>query len=212
MADVLRDLAPDLVVLQEAPRLLGWQLARSRLARRTGLRPLTPGPACGNLLLARPPVGVRAAGVLGLPRRPGLHRRAAVHATLDLDLDLAPGRDPHPGPARFPDRPALLLAGTHLDLEPAARLDSARRVRSGLPAGALVLGADVNDEPGSPPWAVLADGVQVVAPGPTFPAAAPRRVLDALFVDPGLTVRSAEVVDTGAASDHRAVRAELAWT
>lgn len=195
VAAVLRRLDPDLAVLQEAPRLLLWRSSRALLARRAGLRAAGRSRAAGNQLLVRAgtPV-VRARGVL-LPRRPRLHRRALAVAEL-----LVEGRP-------------LVLAGTHLDLDPLARLDSARRVRAALPAGALVLGADVNDEPASPTWAALADGLVDARAGcgPTFPARAPRRSIDALLVSPDLEVRSCEVADSGAASDHLPLVAELAW-
>lgn len=141
------------------------------------------------MLLVRPGVEVRSAGGVLLPRRPGLHRRAVALAEVVVG-----GR-------------ALTLAGTHLDLDPAARRDSARRVRALLPAGPLVLGADVNEEPGGPAWAALSDGLAGGSPGPTFPARRPRRRIDALLTT--LEVRTLEVVDTGAASDHLALVAEL---
>ncbi len=180
-------------MLQEAPRLLGWQLSRLLLARRTGLRPLGSANGCGNLLLGGPGVTPLSAGLVRLPHRPGLHRRACAYATVRVA-----GRE-------------LVLAGTHLDLDAAARFDSAARVRAVLPRGPLVLGADVNDEPGSPAWTALAHGLDVVGGGPTFPARAPRRRIDALLHDPALELLAYEVVATGAASDHLALRADLRW-
>ncbi len=134
VARTLAGLAPDLVVLQEAPRLLGWRTSRALLARRSGLHPASRGRAAGNLLLVRPGVEVRSTRTVLLPRRPGLHRRAVVLA--DVVVDGQP----------------LVLAGTHLDLDPEARRDSAARVRALLPPGPCVLGADVNEEPGAPAW------------------------------------------------------------
>lgn len=194
VAVALGALEPDLVCLQEAPRLVLWRLSRLRLAGRSGLRLLTHRKACGNALLAGPSVRLLTADVLRLPRRPGLHRRAAVHARVLVD-----------------GRP-LLLAGTHLDLDPAARLDSARRIRQGLPDDPLVLGADVNDEPGSAPWAALAAGLTPVGgDSPTFPARSPRRRIDALLVDPALELVGGQVVQTGPVSDHLALLADLRW-
>lgn len=195
VAAALSALEPDLVCVQEAPRLLGWRTSRALLARRAGLRALTRDRACGTLLLAGPRVRRLAAGTVRLPRRPGLHRRAAVHATVEVDGGV------------------LVLASTHLDLEPAARLDSARRVRAALPPGALVLGADVNDEPGSPAWAALADGLADAGEGlgPTFSVRDPRRRIDALLVGPALTLADRRLVDPGPVTDHRAVVADLLW-
>ncbi len=195
MARALAALDADLVCVQEAPRLLLWRLSRLRLAHRAGLRPLTRARAGGNLLLAWPRPRLRSAGADLLPRRPGLHRRAVVHAEVEVDGRL------------------LVLAGTHLDVEPAARLDSAARVRALLPRGPLVLGADVNDVPGSPAWQVLSAGLVDARAGlgPTFPAARPDRCLDALIVDPALEVVDAAVGATGRVSDHLPVRADLRW-
>lgn len=193
VADTLRRLQPDLVCVQEAPRLLGWRTSRRRLAARTGLRRLTAARACGNLLLAGPAARPLRTGVVALPHRPGLHRRAVAYAVV-----VVAGRE-------------LVLASTHLDLDPPARLDSAARVRAALPAGPLVLGADVNDEPGSPAWQALADGLAEVGGGPTFPARAPRRRIDALLVHPALDVLAYDVVATGPVSDHLALCATLRW-
>lgn len=193
VAAALARLRPDLVCVQEAPRLVLWRSSRLRLARRAGLRLLTRDQAHGNLLLGAPSVRVLATATLPLPHRPGLHRRAAVHARV-----LVGGRP-------------LVLAGAHLDLDPTARLDSARRVRAALPAGPLVVGADVNDEPGSDTWAALAAGLTPVGGGPTYPAGAPRRRIDALLVAASLEITAYEVVDTGAVSDHLAVCADLRW-
>jgi endonuclease/exonuclease/phosphatase family metal-dependent hydrolase len=186
-------MAPDVVLVQEAPRLLLWRTWCAQLARRSGLRLVTGGrPAAGNLLLVGSRVEVLAGRSLLLPRRPGLHRRGAVLADLAVD-----GR-------------RLSVLGTHLDLAPSARLDSARRLRAHASAP-LVVGADVNEEAGAPAWEVLADGLRDVGLGlgPTFPASAPRRRIDALLVDHSLQVLGAQVLRTGRLSDHLPVVADL---
>ncbi len=193
VAAALRGLDADLVCVQEAPRLLGWRTSRVLLGRRSGLRPLTHERACGTLLLAGPRVRPLATGTVLLPPRPGLHRRAAVHATVEVDGGV------------------VVLACTHLDLDPAARLDSARRVRAALPPGPLVLGADVNDEPGTPPWQALADGLTDAGDGlgPTFSVVEPRRRIDALLVSPDLRVVDRRLLDAGPVTDHLGVVADL---
>jgi endonuclease/exonuclease/phosphatase family metal-dependent hydrolase len=195
VAAALRGFGADVVLLQEAPRLLGWRSSRRRLARRAGMRAVVGGrPAAGNLLLVAARVEVVEASVLLLPRRRGLHRRGAVLARLAVEGAV------------------LGVVGTHLDLDAAARPDTAGRVREAAPRGLpLVVGADVNEQPGGPAWAVLADGLVDVGRelGPTFPARAPSRRLDALLVDPGVAVAAARVPPTGAVSDHLPVLADL---
>lgn len=197
VAAALRELTPDVVLVQEAPRLLLWRTWNRRLARRAGLRMVTGGrPAAGNLLLVSARVEVREAASALLPRRPGLHRRGLVHARLGVG-----GVE-------------LQVLGTHLDLEAAARLDSARRVRAHAVAGLpLVIGADVNEVSGEPAWELLSAGLHDAGRdlGPTFPARAPRRRIDALLVDPVLQMASVHVPATGAVSDHLPVVADLTW-
>lgn len=195
VARVLCDLDADLVCVQEAPRLLQWRTARALLARRAGLARLTRPRGCGNLLLAGPRVRALSSYIVVLPKRPGLHRRAVAVARVVVD-----GRE-------------LGVAGTHLDLDPAARLDSARRVRAALPPGPVVLGADVNEEADGPAWQALAAGLVDAGEGlgPTFSVRSPRRRLDALLVDPALEVLSCRVLPTGPVSDHFAVCADMRW-
>lgn len=163
-----------------------WRLSRRRLAHRAGLRLATRDRACGLAVLRAPAVASLSARTVPMPPRPGLHRRAVVLAGLRVDdVD-------------------LVVASTHLDLEPAARLDSAHRVRAALPDGPVVLAGDVNEQPGGPVWDVLGAGLVDARDGlgPTFPSRGPDRRLDGLWVR-GLQVRSARVVtEAGRASDH----------
>ena len=195
VAAALRARAPDVVLVQEAPRLLLSRTWCRQLARRAGLRVATGGrAAAGNLLLVSERVEVLEARSLLLPRRRGLHRRGAVVARLAVDGC------------------RIGVLGTHLDLDAAARLDSARRVRAAAPEGVpLVVGADVNEQAGEPAWQVLAAGLLDVGAdlGPTFPARQPRRRIDALLVDPRLHVAAAEVATTGRVSDHLPLLVDL---
>ena len=197
MAALLRDLAPDVALLQEAPRLLGSGLANRRLARRARLRRVTGGAAAaGNLLLVSSRMSVVEATPVRLPRRPRLHRRGAVHGVLE-----------HAG-AR------LEVVGTHLDLDPSPRLDSARRVRALLTGDLpVVVAADVNEEPGGPAWEALAAGLVDAAAecGPTFPLRRPHRRIDVLLVDPRLSVTATEVPRPGPVTDHLPLVVDLAW-
>ena len=187
VARVLAALEPDVVCLQEAPRLLLWRTARRRLARRAGLRVLSPGRACGVTVLGGHRATTLGAYDVLLPPRPGLHRRAVAVARVEVD-----GR-------------ALAVASTHLDLRDPPRTDSAARVRAALPDGPLVLAADVNAPPGAPAWEALGDGLVDARAGlgPTFPARAPDRCIDGLWASPGLRVTAARVAaEAGLASDH----------
>ncbi len=193
VARQLGALRPDIAVLQEAPRLLLWRAARRRLARAAGLRLITRGRAGGNALLVAPGVEVLSSWVEDFPRRPRLHRRSTVGAVLRYD-----GRD-------------LAVAGSHLDLAADARRDTARRVRAAAPPGVpLVLGADVNEQPGGDAWQLLAAGLTDAGGQPTFPAGRPTRRLDVLLVDPALTVVSHRAEPTSA-SDHLPVVVDVVW-
>ncbi|MCU1692049.1 MAG: hypothetical protein JWM64_1140 [Frankiales bacterium] len=189
VAAVLSEVAADVVVVQEAPRLLGWRTSRALLARRAGMRPAGWSWAAGNLVLVAPHVHVTSARAVLMPKYRGLHRRAVALAEVRVD------------------GVAFTLAGTHLDLQEEARLDSARRVRALVGDGPLVLGADVNDRPGSPSWEALTSGLSGGSPGPTYPAVGAHKAIDALVSS--FPVTRLEVLDTGTASDHLGVLAEV---
>jgi endonuclease/exonuclease/phosphatase family metal-dependent hydrolase len=194
VARVLRSAAPDIALIQEAPRLWRWRSACARLARESGLVVVTGGrTAAGNLLLCSMRVRVVSSQDIVLPKRPRLHRRGAVTAVLEVD-----GR-------------VLSVLGTHLDLEPTARLGSALRLRA---SAYDLIGADVNEEPGGAAWNALSRGLLDVSAGlgPTFSVAAPRRRIDALFVAPSWHATSCEVLEPGPVSDHKPIVADLVWT
>lgn len=197
VASFLRELAPDVALIQEAPRLLGSRRANRRLARDAGLVQAVGGAsALGNLLLVSRRLRVVEAHAVKLPRRRGLHRRGVVLGVLELEGE------------------RLAVTGTHLDLEPAARLANAARVRGALPdTYPLVIAADVNEEPGGPAWQALSEGLVDAAAGcgPTFPLRAPHRRIDALLVDPRLQVVDVRVPRPGPVTDHLPIVVELAW-
>ena len=178
VARVLRSAAPDVVLIQEAPRLWRWRSACARLARTSGLVVVTGGrPAAGNLILCSMRVRVVSTQDVLLPRVPRLHRRGAATAVLEVECR------------------RLSVLGTHLDLDTSARLASARQLRS---SSYDVIGADVNEEPGGPAWTELSAGLVDVAEGlgPTFSVANPRRRIDALLVSPALRPVRVEVLDS----------------
>lgn len=208
VARVIRAADPHLVFIQEAPRFVRWRAKCAALSRRSGLVIVTGGrPAAANLILSSLGVDVLAHRDALLSRAPGLHQRGVALAELRW-------RGHH-----------FAAAGTHLDLEPAQRVRHVAEIERLLagfcdPGLPTIVAGDTNDVPGSPTWQALGSGrtdvFGAVGPGdgPTFTARNPQRRLDAIFVAPSITPRSATVLDgpdveTG--SDHRPVLAELAF-
>ncbi len=202
VAAILRDLAPDLVCVQEAPRFLFSRSKCAALAAAAGMAVLSGGrSAAGNLLLGGARVHLVRASQFRLPRSGRRHRRAVAVAAVEVDG--AP----------------VTLAGTHLSLDPLERDKQARRLVSRLPEQTVVLGADVNDSPGSPTWQVLtevlSDGYAVRPAGGelTFPARDPNRRIDGVFVSSDITVTGCGVppglANPAAATDHLPVVADL---
>lgn len=194
VARVLREQAPDIALIQEAPRLWRWRSACARLARESGLVVVTGGrPAAGNLLLVSLRTTVLSSYDVLLPKRKGLHQRGAVVARLQLG------------------QVALTVLGTHLDLDPQARLASARALRR---HAADLIAADVNEVAGQPAWAALAEGLVDAGAhsGPTFSARSPSRRIDGVFVSPAWEVVGAKVPACGPVSDHLPVVVDLRWS
>lgn len=208
-APLIRACAPDVVCVQEAPRFLRWRTRQARLARESALFAVTGGYASGVMILGSLRTQVVHEASVPLSRHRGLHHRALALAVLDL----AGG-------------PRVTAASVHLDLEAAARrahaaevLQHLDRVRETYTAP-VVLAGDMNEEPGGPAWSLFSERLgdaYAMSPrgdGLTFPARSPRRRIDAVFVDPQLTVACCGVPELDGlswrdASDHRAVVAEL---
>lgn len=201
LAAVVRELAPDVLIVQEAPRGFGWRHRCAALARAFGLVMAVGGPpALGNLILTRMRVRVDRTWCVRFPLTPGRHLRGGVFARCEVD-----GFE-------------FTVAGSHLSIDPVERPGQAKLLAQALAQAQapLVVGADLNDEPGSPTWQTVAGAL--ADPGgavPTYSCADPRRRIDAILVDPSLTVDSYQVVDTPLArraSDHFPVVADLAVT
>jgi endonuclease/exonuclease/phosphatase family metal-dependent hydrolase len=200
LAAVVRSLAPDVLLVQEAPRRFRWRHRCAELARSLGMVVAVGGqPAAGNLILTDLRVRVGRTWCVRFPLTPGRHLRGAALADCSV------------GGARF------VAAGSHLATDPVERPGQARLLAAELagPGPPVVVGADLNDQPGGPAWRALADALVDAAAGadpPTFPGTGPRVRIDAIFVDPRLEVVSHQVVDTPEArraSDHLPVVADL---
>jgi endonuclease/exonuclease/phosphatase family metal-dependent hydrolase len=209
VARVIRSAKPHVVCIQEAPRLLRWRSKCAALARRSGLVVVSGGgTAAGNLILSTLGVEVLEQHDVLLSREPGMHRRGIAMASLRW--------------RGF----TFAVAGTHLDLKPAARLrhvdELERAIESLLGTDiATVLAGDVNDVPGSPSWQAMADrrtdAFAAVGSGDgfTFTAANPTRRIDGIFAGLGLDVVSATVLDgpdVHIASDHRPLLVEVRFS
>jgi len=203
VAEVIKFCRPDVVCIQEAPRLFRWRAKCAALARESGLVVVTGGrPAGAMLLLAALRVRVETSRDLLLSKTPGQHQRGLAVAVVAV-----PGL-------------RVTVAAMHLGLDAAERRRHVDEVLAELARfdAPVILAGDVNEEPTEPAWRVLADRCQdgfAVAPaggGPTFPAGAPSRRIDGIFVDPRLEVLSCAVPDVSGvegASDHRPILAVL---
>ena len=203
---VIRAAAPDVVIVQEAPRFLRWRSTCAALARRAGLLWISGGRRAGaNLVLCA--MAVRTVERFDIPFTdlPKLHHRGAAAAVLEL------------AGSRF------AVAGTHLDLIEQPRLthldELAEFVGHRLAGVPLVIGGDLNAVPGSVTWQrCTAFGVDAFAAvgagdGHTYSAQAPVRRIDAVFADRRLRPVSAVALDSPdvrRASDHRPLLVEFA--
>jgi endonuclease/exonuclease/phosphatase family metal-dependent hydrolase len=222
LARVMRDIAPDVAIIQEAPRFLRWRSKCAALARRAGLVQVAGGPTAGaNLILSTLAVDVLATREAPFSPDRNLHRRGAALARLRL------------GNSEFG------LAGTHLDLIEAPRirhLGELAEITAELipPQVPLIVGGDINAVPGSATWnslerfgidawavagAAEADAGRGGAAnrdrdldGFSYPSHGPVRRIDAVFLDPRIKPLRAEVRDSPdirLASDHRPLVVEL---
>ncbi|GAA5183989.1 endonuclease/exonuclease/phosphatase family protein [Rugosimonospora acidiphila] len=200
LAEVVRAIDPDVVIVQEAPRGLRWRTRCAALARQFGLVYAAGGlPSLGNLILVSYRVRVYGTGALRYPLTPGRHMRGAAFARCVVDH--AP----------------FTVVGTHLATDSAERPGQARELKKALADldAPVVLGADFNEEPDGPSRRLVAEGLTEAAgadPAGTYPVHAPRRRIDGLLVGPGIEVRGYRVADASPAhraSDHFPIVAEL---
>jgi endonuclease/exonuclease/phosphatase family metal-dependent hydrolase len=198
LTDLVRDLAPDVLVVQEAPRRFRWRHKCAALADDTGMVVAAGGlPALGNLILVTLRVAVHETWCTRFPLTPGRHLRGAAFARCSV-------RD-----ARF------TVAGSHLATDPAERPAQAALWKEQLSVleGPVIAAADLNEGPGGSAWRMVSDGFAAAGVAtPTFPATLPARLIDGLFVSPDVTIEKYEVVEderARRASDHLPILADL---
>ncbi|MFE7130698.1 endonuclease/exonuclease/phosphatase family protein [Streptomyces sp. NPDC057638] len=207
---VIRACAPDLVLVQEAPRFFRWRKHAARIAAKSDLVVLGGGAtAAGPLLLCSLRVTVERTADILLPLTPGQHRRGFATAVVRI------------GGAR------IGVVSCHLGLRREERRDHAEALLdqvAALDTPYSVVAGDLNEEADGPGFGRIAAGLQdcwAVAPWGgehTFPARAPRRRIDAVFASKGVDVLGCGVprglpgvsdADLSAATDHLPVLAAL---
>lgn len=210
LARVIRACAPDLVLIQEAPRFFRWRKAAERLARSAGLVYVTGGgTTAGPMILSTLRAHVERTEDILLPRTPGLHQRGFATAVVRL------------GGVR------LGVLSCHLSLADRERYEQAglllERVAA-LEVPYTVAGGDLNDRPEGRSFrrvaGALTDAWAAKPWGGEFTSTPrePHQRIDAVFTSDGVEVLGCGVPyglpgvraeDLLAASDHLPVLAAL---
>ncbi|MFF1404259.1 endonuclease/exonuclease/phosphatase family protein [Streptomyces sp. NPDC058294] len=210
LARVITACAPDLVLVQEAPRFFRWRKKLARLAAASGQVVLTGGAtAAGPAVLCTLRATVERTEDVLLPLTPGLHRRGLATAVVRF------------GGVR------LGVISCHLSLNRKERRDQGAQLLErldGLGVEHAVAGGDLNERPDGDTFRRLAARLQdcrAAAPwGGEFTTtpADPRQRIDAVFATGGIEVLGCGVpldqpgvthTDLTAATDHLPVLAAL---
>ncbi|UNO42547.1 endonuclease/exonuclease/phosphatase family protein [Streptomyces sp. MST-110588] len=210
LARVIRACAPDLVLVQEAPRFFRWRKTVASLARACDLVHVTGGAtAAGPMILSSLRAHVERTEDVLLPRTPGLHQRGLATAVVRI------------GGAR------LGVLSCHLSLNAREREEQAHLLLkhlADLDVPCAVAAGDLNDRPDGRAFrtlaAALTDGWTAAPWGGEYTStpADPHQRIDAVFTAgdvevlgcgvpyglPGLTT-----ADLRAATDHLPVLAAL---
>lgn len=208
LARVIRACAPDLVLIQEAPRFFRWRKAAARLAAATDLVILGGGAtAAGPMLLCSLRATVERTEDVLLPLTPGLHRRGFATAVVRI------------GGAR------IGVLSAHLSLQEAERYEQTGALLdrlAGMGVDHAIVGGDLNERPDGRGFRRLAGALQdcwEVAPwGGEFTSTPddPHQRIDAIFATAGVEVLGCGVplglaapADLRTATDHLPVLAAL---
>ncbi|MFJ9429858.1 endonuclease/exonuclease/phosphatase family protein [Streptomyces sp. NPDC101490] len=207
LARVIRACAPDLVLVQEAPRFFRWRKHAARLAAKSELVVLSGGAtAAGPLLLCSLRATVERTEDVLLPLIPGLHRRGLATAVV-----------------RFAGA-RVGVVSCHLSLRKDERYAQAGMVLdrvAALGTPYALVGGDLNERPDGPAFrrlaAGLTDGWEARPWGGEFTStpADPHQRIDAVLATPGVEFLGCGVppgldpADLRAATDHLPVLAAV---
>ncbi|MER8230550.1 endonuclease/exonuclease/phosphatase family protein [Streptomyces sp. NPDC094049] len=207
LARVIRACAPDLVLVQEAPRFFRWRKHAARLAAKSELVVLSGGAtAAGPLLLCSLRATVERTEDVLLPLTPGLHRRGLATAVV-----------------RFAGA-RVGVVSCHLSLRKDERYAQAGMVLdrvAALGTPYALVGGDLNERPDGPAFrrlaAGLTDGWEARPWGGEFTStpADPHQRIDAVLATPGVEFLGCGVppgldpADLRAATDHLPVLAAV---
>jgi endonuclease/exonuclease/phosphatase family metal-dependent hydrolase len=200
---VIKATRPGVVLLQQAPTSTRWRARCAALAREADLVVVGGDrSAAGNLVLAD--MRVKVLGVISTAL-PGRWRRRAGMVLAVVEVGGS--------------RAVVISTRLALDTTYRSRQADALISRIGGLGDQVVCGIGINDDPGTYAWNTLATRLRdahAIVPrggGTTFPAFAPTRRIDAIFVSEAVTVLGAGVPSglpaAAAASDHLPVLAEL---
>ena len=199
-ARVIRAIDPDVLCLQEVPRRLfgAWQV--SSFAAECGL--YWSGRHRGS-------GGTTILTSLRVHVRESRHHRLRV-AALQRTRGYAVARVAPAG------HEPLVVASVHLSLDAAERERHAGQILGSVSGGGpVLLAGDLNEGQTGQAWQLFAAPLHLVSPTtPTFPAKAPRKLLDVIFASRELAVRPhaplhLDEADLVAASDHRPTWVDL---
>lgn len=202
VADVVRRLAPDVLLVQETPKaVVAWRWQCERLGRLWNMRRVVGGRDAGsNMICVSSRVQVRRVSARRLPQPLFQPRRGIAAAQCEVaGLEFG-------------------VVSMHLSLLPESRpaevlqvVAAANRLR-----GPVVVGGDLNERPGRPAWLLLREAGfadHARAGDMTYSSVEPRKRIDGLLLR-GFRARAVGVPDLpdslyAEASDHRPVMATL---
>jgi endonuclease/exonuclease/phosphatase family metal-dependent hydrolase len=204
IADVIKQVNPDLVALQEVDfktnRARNYDLAtelglRTKMASLFGKAMDFDGGGYGEAILSKYPI--IASRNVPLPHSPGNEPRAALEITVEL-----------------PSGDTVQFIGTHLEhqQESSDRILQVQKINDVFTGNKYpaILAGDLNDTPDSRPIAMLNQHWKDASeknPEPTYSSKNPRKKIDYIFYRPSKTwqVISNKVICDTIASDHCAV-------